>query len=108
MEDKNELTKYAIDLALKQQDKFIERLDKINKRETSTIKTFIICVTIIISLWIIGYFYNWKENDKMSFWDWLDKILYPHGHGKHIAPKETKEGVKDGPRNKRSDKSDNK
>ena len=44
----------------------------------------------------------------MSFWDWLDKILYPHGHGKHIAPKETKEGVKDGPRNKRSDKSDNK
>ena len=34
----------------------------------------------------------------MSFWDWLDKVLYPHGHGKHIAPKETKEtkeGVKE-------------
>ena len=56
MEDKNELTKYAINLALRQQEKFIDRLDKINKRETSTIKTFIICITIIICMWILGYF----------------------------------------------------
>ena len=56
MEDKNELTKYAIDLALRQQEKFIERLDKINKRETSVVKTFIICITIIICMWILGYF----------------------------------------------------
>lgn len=56
MEEKNELTKYTINLALIQQEKFIERLDKINKRETSVVKTFIICITIIICMWILGYF----------------------------------------------------
>ena len=39
-----------------QQDKFLERLDKINKRNNTTNRIIAICVTIIVLVWIIGFY----------------------------------------------------
>ena len=39
-----------------QQDKFLERLDEINKRNNTTNRIIAICITIIVLVWIIGFY----------------------------------------------------
>ena len=39
-----------------QQDKFLERLDEINKRNNTTNRIIAICLTIIVLVWIIGFY----------------------------------------------------
>ena len=60
------------------QDRYFQQLDRINKDNNKTLRTFIICICIVITVWIIGAFminvYEINQNkSEVSVNVWLDK-----------------------------------
>lgn len=54
MLNKEDEKKYLLEDDL--QNKYFERLERIVKDCNKTLRTLFICVSVFISLWIIGYF----------------------------------------------------